>query len=557
MLGFDPAGAEGKPPNLHCASDAWELIAKAVSHWNRLPGFYMPEYWKGPGFIQQIVDAVDECRNTHKRCGTKDLGVLPGMILDVSSSGTNGRVFLREPGQQKRGDYIALSYCWGGPQKVVTEMANRAEHQQHGIELSRLPRTISDAARVTVSLRIRYLWVDALCIVQDDHTSKALEIEKMGDIYANATLVLVAGGVVRRANEGFLEPQGEFAVVPIRVGKSCPGVPVCLAPGDLEVSHIDSRGWTFQERHLASRTLEFRGSRGVSLSCQESFITYVGGAHPDGTDAWEPDERKLSEKLAVRANARGLWQAMLEEYTVRRLTKTDDRLPALAGFARMWALESPSSPGKYMAGLWEGLLVDDLMWRSGVQHMDSDVRISLDRYRKPGWSWISVLDHDEPEMLKAGSFITNPQRIRTRLGGYDENKASLVRHSVSLAHADAPFGRVLGGEITLRAQVVPIPKSLGGEKERGRWEAILRSCDYRLSAADIGRLLLLRLKIGGQWDPLTSRAQHGDGGLLILPRDQNSSVCMRVGCFWDWSDAEDGVPLVDWYAVGFQETTLI
>lgn len=479
------------------------------------------------------------------------------MALDVSSSGAQGRIFLHEPGQQERGEYIALSYCWGGPQKVVTEMANRAEHQRHGIELSRLPCTIADAARVTASLGIRYLWVDALCVVQDDQATKALEIEKMGDVYANATLVLVAGGVARRADDGFLEFQDELAVVPIRVGERFPAVPVCLAPGDLEVSHIDSRGWTFQERHLASRTLEFRGSRGVSLSCQESFVQYIGGAHPDGSDAWEPDERKLSEKLAVCANARGLWQAMLDEYTVRRLTETGDRLPALAGFARMWARESSSPPGEYMAGLWEGQVVDDLMWRSGVQHIGSDVRISLDRYRKPGWSWISVLDHDEPEKLKAGSFITNPQRIRTRLGGYDENKASLVRHSVSLAHAGAPFGRVLGGEITLRAQVAPIPKSFEDEKEKGRWQAILASCDYRLSAADADRLLLLRLKVGGQWDALTRRSQYGDGGLLILPCDQDSSVCRRVGCFWDWSDAEDGTPLVDWDAAGFQETTLI
>lgn len=187
--------------------------------------------------------------------------------------------------------------------------------------------------------------------------------------------------------------------MPIRVDEKKPSVPVYLALGDLEVSHIDSRGWTFQERHLASRTLDFRGWRKVSRSCQESFITYVGGAQRDGGGAWKPDERKLAEKRAVRANARGLWQAMLEEYTVRRITETEDRLPALAGFANIWAEQASAPPGQYMAGFWEGQLIDDLMWRSGVQHMDPGVRISSDRCRRPGWSWIAVLDQAEGRQL--------------------------------------------------------------------------------------------------------------------------------------------------------------
>ncbi|KAL2105531.1 hypothetical protein VUR80DRAFT_8220 [Thermomyces stellatus] len=350
------------------------------------------------GFAKTILAAVEKCRESHQNCGAKEVGVLPKMVLDVSASESSGRIFLRAPDQQMRGDYVALSYCWGGPQKIVTTIANNAEHRQRGIELSRLPRTIADAVHVTESLGIPFL-----------------------------------------ADDGFLEPLDGFSIVPIRVDEKKPSVPVYLALGDLEVSHIDSRGWTFQERHLASRTLDFRGWRKVSRSCQESFITYVGGAQRDGGGAWKPDERKLAEKRAVRANARGLWQAMLEEYTVRRITETEDRLPALAGFANIWAEQASAPPGQYMAGFWEGQLIDDLMWRSGVQHMD------------PGRCSIK---------LKAGSFITSSQRIQTRLGGNDENKASPIRHSVSLAQADAPFGRAVGGEIALRAQVVPVPENI-------------------------------------------------------------------------------------------------
>lgn len=262
--------------------------------------------------------------------------------------------------------------------------------------------------------------------------------------------------------------------------------------------------------------------------------------------AWEADERQLAEKLAVREDARGLWRAMLEEYTVRRLAVAGDQLP---GF---------SEADEYMTGLWKSQLVDDLMWQSAVQYLDASVRISLDRYRSPRWSWISVLDHDEPT-LRAASFITHSQHILLGLGGGDENTASLVRHKAPLAHDGAPFGRVLSGEITLRAQVAAIPENLGAEEERGRWEAVLAACDYQLSGEDASRLRLLRLRTGWQGGAGTSRTQRGDAGFLVLPCEGSGdgSFWRRVGCFWDWIDAGDGVPLLDWDAVGFGQTTLV
>ena len=537
------------------------LTALALSHWNTAAGFYTSEkYWEDPNFSGPIMTMLKECRTRHENCGAREIGPLPTMILDVSASRLTGRVFLCVPDNETLGDYVALSYCWGGPQDVTTTIANRVRHEQEGIEVASLPCSISDAACVTAALGIQYLWVDALCIVQDDDASKALEIEKMGDIYANATLVLLAGGLSRRAGDGFLGSWDELAVVPIRVDQDTPTVPICLAPGDLETSHLDCRGWTFQERHLASRTLEFRGSRGVSFSCQQEFMTYTGSAGLDGRDTWVPDVRKLNEKLVKGENARRLWQSMLEEYTVRRLTAASDRLPAIAGFARIWARMAGLSEDEYVAGLWKGQLIDDLMWQSGVHHVGDEARIGLDQYRQPGWSWISVLDREGSDMMKVASFITNPQHIRLRLGGRDENVASLIRHSISLAHPNAPFGRVLSGEITLRAQVVGIPKDIETEKEKDRWVTILDACDYEVPAEEASRLQLLRLKVAWQWDSRrTGRAQCGNGGLLILPcgHSQPASSWRRVGCFWDWVDADEGSPLVDWDVVDFQEVTLI
>jgi len=90
---------------------------------------------------------------------------------------------ISSPGERAR--YVALSYCWGGTQKVVTTLRTLSEHI-NTISLEILPRTIRDAIQVTKQLGIRFLWVDSLCIVQDDGVDKDKEIKLMGGIYKNA-----------------------------------------------------------------------------------------------------------------------------------------------------------------------------------------------------------------------------------------------------------------------------------------------------------------------------------------------------------------------------------
>src|SRR5207248_2982479 len=60
------------------------------------------------------------------------------------------------------------------------------------IPLSDLPPTFRDAIAVTRTLRVRYLWIDSLCIIQDDRDDWAKESPKMGLIYTNAILTIAA-----------------------------------------------------------------------------------------------------------------------------------------------------------------------------------------------------------------------------------------------------------------------------------------------------------------------------------------------------------------------------
>jgi hypothetical protein len=91
--------------------------------------------------------------------------------------------------------YVCLSYVWGGSDQFMTRLNNLAQLRRPGsIDAANVAQTIRHAITAVELLkeRPRYLWVDALCIVQDDGQLKQQEINNMSGIYANAYLTMVA-----------------------------------------------------------------------------------------------------------------------------------------------------------------------------------------------------------------------------------------------------------------------------------------------------------------------------------------------------------------------------
>lgn len=90
-------------------------------------------------------------------------------------------------------EYVALSYVWGTRNNIVTKKENvEIFSTEDAFSSVELPKTIRDAIDLTHALGYLYLWVDSLCIVQDDDTVKLQLIANMGSIYANATVTIVA-----------------------------------------------------------------------------------------------------------------------------------------------------------------------------------------------------------------------------------------------------------------------------------------------------------------------------------------------------------------------------
>ncbi|KAJ3949125.1 uncharacterized protein N0V96_000237 [Colletotrichum fioriniae] len=89
--------------------------------------------------------------------------------------------------------YVALSYVWGQALSATATLANIAALQNPGaLGGQDIPATIREAMELTRLLGERYLWVDRLCIVQDDEDAKPAQLRGMADIYAGATLTIVA-----------------------------------------------------------------------------------------------------------------------------------------------------------------------------------------------------------------------------------------------------------------------------------------------------------------------------------------------------------------------------
>jgi len=94
--------------------------------------------------------------------------------------------------QKEQCDFVALSYVWGADTTMITYKDNIGERRCHSsLSKSRMPQTLEDAIQVCQHLQEQYLWIDRLCIIQDDSVDKARQIKSMDAIYSAARFVIM------------------------------------------------------------------------------------------------------------------------------------------------------------------------------------------------------------------------------------------------------------------------------------------------------------------------------------------------------------------------------
>jgi hypothetical protein len=332
----------------------------------------------------------------HEHCPEPAFVQLPTRVIEVSPDGCPDTPRLWSStghGHSETGSYTALSYCWGENQPGATTLKSLPARLKR-IKIEELSQTIRDAIYCTKRLGIKYLWVDALCIVQDSVEDKTRELARMRDIYQNSHITIVAASS-QRATEGFLQDRPAPSCG-LRVPFPCPnnqtgtmslnyGPYQSSAHQENQKEPINLRAWTLQEALISTRLLIYR-SHTLHFQCR-SATAQLGGStvyvnltlNRLEPYFFSPQRRKL--KLSPEKTKETLrhWGGIVNNYTQRGLTDSKDKLIALAGIAELFSKQLRT---RYLAGLWETDILRQLMWfvlNAGVPRPKE--------YRAPTWSW--------------------------------------------------------------------------------------------------------------------------------------------------------------------------
>jgi hypothetical protein len=274
---------------------------------------------------------------------------------------------------------------------LKTEHGSLEQHKQ-GISWNILPQTFQDAITFSRRIGVRYIWIDSLCIIQDDSGDWERESAQMASIYANSFLTFVAA---KAANS----TEGCFAIVPEKerthkiTGVNSKGGRQCTIYARPAIRHADniegeklfpiaSRAWCYQEQVLSPRLLHFHYCE-LKWECMEKTSCECSLA-----DGIPHDKKEHSKALTQGSDIHSLndrWRRMVRSYVELSLTYESDRLPALSGLAKQMG---SVRKGRYLAGLWEDSLFEDLMW--WVTESNCPQARRPKEWRAPSWSWASI-----------------------------------------------------------------------------------------------------------------------------------------------------------------------
>lgn len=154
---------------------------------------------------------LDNCNHTHESCNqttSQEPSWYPTRLLDLGGTENEiWRVKVIETAKERlKGLYITLSHCWGAGVHLLLTKQNR-----DGLldELPSLPKTFAEAVSACRKLGIRYLWIDSLCIIQDDLDDWEREASLMHRVYKRAWCNLSAAAS-RDSSEGLYRERNQI-----------------------------------------------------------------------------------------------------------------------------------------------------------------------------------------------------------------------------------------------------------------------------------------------------------------------------------------------------------
>ncbi|KAK0672314.1 heterokaryon incompatibility protein-domain-containing protein [Cercophora samala] len=383
-----------------------------------------------PGKAARIARMrLRECLDSHEGCAVDKKPFIPTRLVRVGSV-HDLPCLVETTEDMKTDDYIALSYCWGLSQ-VLTTTKDTLQSRLGGTAWEDIPKTLREAIEFVQSLGLSYIWIDALCIIQDDNLDWEREAAQMKNIYENALFTLSAtsapdvntGCFLARSNRD-MELQSakpEHTYYARRVITDTHKTLFSYGDNTVQATHkypALTRGWIYQERLLSKRILycavdELIWECQTSIRCECSHESlHHRGSNP--IVHYKQRLRPISESMHKDPQGDSkvslheiiwAWSTLVESYSQRAFTKYTDRLVALSGIADKF---QPLNIGTYHAGIWTAEIHHQLAWSRFTDmdklHQQEGTRIPS----FPSWSWASIT---QPCKLD----ITDPAEISTRL----------------------------------------------------------------------------------------------------------------------------------------------
>lgn len=445
---------------------------------------------------------------------------MPTRLLKIDPEDPFAPIQLYETQPREALNWCSLSYVWGGDQPVKTTRETLAVNRR-GISISSLPQTIKDAVTVSRRLGVYYLWIDCLCIIQDDSDDLGRELAVMSEIYKYAFFTISAS-CAKSSQDGFLQNRGYLytLVQPFKLRyESCDHEPGTLlmfesSPGNLNEDPIESRCWTYQERLLSPRVLHY-STQHLRWQCR-TLRAYDGGLSTDTSFAENEELVAHGGVPCIGGRPMPEWRRIVGDYSMRKLTYPKDKLIAMAAIAREFGIATQQT---YLAGLWKESLPRDLCW-----HVRDSWPLSPrpEEYRAPSWSWAAV----DGEIV-TWMFVFSLTSINVSC-----DESEVLEATVSPAGHHTTYGTVESGVVVIKGKMKSVTwyynmgkLSLNGEQMDGLPDALEDGWPEHEDASTTVWALLL-LKANADWLEIS---QEKRCGLLLTQAGQGSY--RRVGFF--------------------------
>lgn len=511
------------------------------------------------------------------------MGNLPITLVDTGSMAQ-----LRHEDRPLK--YICLSYCWGAAQPPLKTTTSTIEDYKAGIPMESMPRVFRDAVLVARTLGVRYLWIDALCIIQDCDGDWHNESAAMADVFSHSWMTIGAA-TASSCHDTLFYPRQNLSIdieFQSSIKRDITGTISILLLTEyfrnplaeaMKNSTWNTRGWVWQEQKLPQRLLIF-GEKMLHFRCHQRML------HEYGRNSH--NHIIPSESPEVYPDGPDRWTLVMQEYSRRKLSKGSDRLAAISGFAKSVSqeLQDTGKSATYIAGIW--LTDNTSMFTNNTRRLtDNPRRLAINTRRLKD----SIRIHIETNRVRQLCwFVENPTLSFGQLLGYHKDAQQyiapswswvalnqpvhyldsgsarrllfqVITHNIKPARSDPTVAIAPGSSITLfgKLRKVPTRPSMGTKISRPwpdgtqtRWEAhytVEKVWHWREKRE---RDVVGKIEYFLDWDPSTQDVAEGNSeallelfllqeafvtdrdlasGMILYPDVFDPSLFLKVGCF--------------------------